>query len=107
MVGFSWALFIAGSPLTAVSQWKVDENSTNELMFAFHENVVRSARPPQLAGGAAEALQKSLIEIDGIDGILAPLLLGGICPHRGRKLVTALYIRGVQVIVLVVPSSLI
>ncbi len=63
MVGLSWALFIAGSPTTVVSQWKVDEQGTNELMYSFHENFVRAARPPRPAGGAATALQKASLKL--------------------------------------------
>jgi CHAT domain-containing protein len=63
MVGISWSLFIAGSPSTVVSQWKVDENSTDELMFSFHENFVRRGQPPRVAGSAAEALQKASLKL--------------------------------------------
>ena len=36
VVGFSWALFVAGVPTVVVSQWKVDSASTSELMVEFH-----------------------------------------------------------------------
>jgi CHAT domain-containing protein len=36
VVGFSWALFVAGVPTVVVSQWKVDSASTGELMVEFH-----------------------------------------------------------------------
>jgi len=36
MIGFTWAFFIAGSPSTVVSQWKVDSASTTLLMRDFH-----------------------------------------------------------------------
>ncbi|HEY5884713.1 MAG TPA: CHAT domain-containing tetratricopeptide repeat protein, partial [Pyrinomonadaceae bacterium] len=63
LVGFSWALFIAGTPTTVVSQWKVPEQGTNELMYSFHENFVRSALSPPPAGGAASALQKASLKL--------------------------------------------
>jgi CHAT domain-containing protein len=63
IVGFSWSLFIAGSPATVVSQWKVDEKSTTELMFSFHENFMSEGRPTRTAGGAAEALQKASLKL--------------------------------------------
>lgn len=63
IVGLSWSLFIAGSPATVVSQWKVDEKSTNELMFSFHENFARRGGPPQTAGNASEALQKAAFKL--------------------------------------------
>jgi hypothetical protein len=36
IVGFTWALFVAGCPSSVVSQWKVDSASTKRLMVAFH-----------------------------------------------------------------------
>jgi CHAT domain-containing protein/predicted negative regulator of RcsB-dependent stress response len=39
VIGMSWAFFIAGSPATVVSQWKVDSNSTTELMLEFHRRI--------------------------------------------------------------------
>jgi len=36
LIGMSWALFIAGTPTTVVSQWKVDSASTASIMIAFH-----------------------------------------------------------------------
>jgi CHAT domain-containing protein/tetratricopeptide (TPR) repeat protein len=39
MIGLTWALFVAGSPTTVVSQWKVEEASTTELMMEFHRNL--------------------------------------------------------------------
>jgi len=63
LVGLSWSVFIAGSPTTVVSQWKVAEQATNELMYSFHENFVRGALSPQPAGGAAAALQKASLKL--------------------------------------------
>jgi CHAT domain-containing protein len=48
VIGMSWALFVAGSPTTVVSQWKVSSDSTAELMLDFHRN---------LKGRSAEAKQ--------------------------------------------------
>ncbi len=39
MIGFTWALFVAGSPSTVVSQWKVDAASTATLMLEFHRSL--------------------------------------------------------------------
>lgn len=39
MIGFTWALFVAGSPSTVVSEWKVDSESTAILMAEFHRNL--------------------------------------------------------------------
>jgi CHAT domain-containing protein len=36
VMGMSWALFVAGTPTTVVSQWRVDSAGTAKLMVAFH-----------------------------------------------------------------------
>ena len=41
LVGLSWALMVAGSPASLVSQWKVDSDSTTELMLSFHRELAR------------------------------------------------------------------
>jgi len=63
IVGLSWSLFIAGAPSTVVSQWNVEEKSTNELMFFFHENFVRRGQTPQAGDSLAEALQKASLKL--------------------------------------------
>lgn len=40
MIGFSWAMFIAGVPSIVVSQWKVESAGTRDLMVNFHRNLV-------------------------------------------------------------------
>jgi CHAT domain-containing protein len=37
VIGLMWAVFVAGSPATLVSQWKVDSSSSTTLMVAFHK----------------------------------------------------------------------
>ena len=39
VIGLSWALFVAGSPTTLVSQWKVESASTTDLMLEFHRQL--------------------------------------------------------------------
>jgi CHAT domain-containing protein len=39
MIGMTWALFVAGSPATVVSQWKVESSSTTALMLEFHRHL--------------------------------------------------------------------
>jgi len=36
VIGLMWALFVAGSPATLVSQWKVESASSTALMVEFH-----------------------------------------------------------------------
>ena len=59
MIGLTWALFVAGVPTTVVSQWKVADQSTAELMVAFHRNLqARTAKGVPLYG-KAEALRRA------------------------------------------------
>ncbi len=59
VVGLTWALFMAGVPSTVVSQWKVDEGATNELMYLFHENLMKSGSPDLAHPRKAEALRQA------------------------------------------------
>ena len=40
MIGMTWAMFIAGTPTTVASQWKVESTSTTELMLEFHRQLL-------------------------------------------------------------------
>jgi CHAT domain-containing protein len=40
MIGFSWAMFIAGVPTIVVSQWKVESAGTRDLMVNFHRSLI-------------------------------------------------------------------
>ena len=70
LIGLSWALFVAGSPASIVSQWKVESASTAELMQQFHSRwrgsaaparETAAARPPRLS--KAEALQQAALPL--------------------------------------------
>lgn len=54
LLGMSWALFIAGSPATVASQWKVDAEATSQLMVALHRETHRSTRAAALRSAALE-----------------------------------------------------
>jgi CHAT domain-containing protein len=59
ILGLMWAVFVAGSPATLVSQWRVDSASTTALMVAFH-------RQWNANGGAmskARALQAASVAV--------------------------------------------
>jgi CHAT domain-containing protein/Flp pilus assembly protein TadD len=43
MIGLTWALFVAGTPSTVVSQWKVESDSTTQLMLEFHKQLKQQA----------------------------------------------------------------
>lgn len=57
MIGLTWALFVAGSPTTVVSQWKVESGSTTELMVEFHRQLRATS-----GIGAAEALRQAALK---------------------------------------------
>ena len=42
MVGFSWAMFLAGVPSIVVSQWKIESAGTRDLMVNFHRGLIAS-----------------------------------------------------------------
>ena len=45
MIGFSWAMFIAGVPSIVVSQWKVESAGTRDLMVNFHRSLLSTVGP--------------------------------------------------------------
>ncbi len=64
VIGLTWALFVAGSPTTVVSQWKVESASTTELMLEFH----RQLQPPAIKAASrrvttADALQRAAVRM--------------------------------------------
>jgi CHAT domain-containing protein len=59
VIGLTWALFVAGSPTTVVSQWQVDSASTSQLMLDFHRNLKTGSPPP----GKARALQMASLKL--------------------------------------------
>jgi len=58
VIGLTWALFVAGVPTTVVSQWKVLDKSTQQLMIEFHRQL--KTRPAQ---GKAEALRQAALKV--------------------------------------------
>jgi CHAT domain-containing protein len=60
VIGLTWALFIAGVPSTVVSQWKVESNSTRELMLDFHRSLREMSRNP---ASKAEALRQAALKV--------------------------------------------
>jgi CHAT domain-containing protein/Tfp pilus assembly protein PilF len=58
MVGFSWAMFIAGVPSIVVSQWKVESAGTRDLMVNFHRGLLSPAKV-----GKSEALRQAALKV--------------------------------------------
>jgi CHAT domain-containing protein len=63
MIGLTWALFVAGSPATLVSQWKVDSLATKELMLDFHRNLRANIGNPRSRFVKAEALRQAALKM--------------------------------------------
>jgi CHAT domain-containing protein/tetratricopeptide (TPR) repeat protein len=59
MIGFSWALFVAGVPTTVLSQWKVESDSTSQLMLAFHRNRLKNMNDAEALRAAAMTIRKN------------------------------------------------
>lgn len=59
VIGLTWALFVAGSPTTVVSQWKVDSASTAQLMVNFYRNL-KTLKPTV---SKAEALRAASLKM--------------------------------------------
>lgn len=59
VVGFSWALFLAGVPTVVVSQWQVDSASTSELMVEFHRRRRAGQSEARAMQGAVRKLREN------------------------------------------------
>jgi CHAT domain-containing protein/tetratricopeptide (TPR) repeat protein len=56
VVGLMWALFVAGTPATLVSQWRIESASSTSLMIRFHEEWHAGA-------SKATALQRASLQV--------------------------------------------
>jgi len=63
MIGMSWAFFVAGSPTTVASQWKVDSASTTQLMLEFHRNLKSRSQTSGPPMSKARALQMAELKM--------------------------------------------
>lgn len=59
MIGFSWAMFIAGVPSIVVSQWKVESAGTRDLMVNFHRSLISANGKTS----KSEALRQSALRL--------------------------------------------
>src|SRR5262249_13421967 len=57
VIGLTWAFFVAGVSTTLVSEWKVESESTAELMLQFHKNLKEAGM------SSAVALQNAEIKL--------------------------------------------
>lgn len=58
MIGFSWAMFIAGVPSIVVSQWKVESAGTRDLMVNFHRSLISPSASKTKTGALRQAALK-------------------------------------------------
>jgi CHAT domain-containing protein len=63
VIGLTWALFVAGSPTTVVSQWSVDSASTTRLMAEFHRLYTSGLEDSRPRLSKAEALRQASLEL--------------------------------------------
>ena len=63
LIGMMWALFIAGSPTTVASQWKVDSAGTSDLMIRFHQKLRIHLTDASSVQSKAMALQSAALSV--------------------------------------------
>ncbi len=63
MIGFSWAMFIAGVPSIVVSQWKVESAGTRDLMVNFHRGLISPTASAKLKRTKADALRQAALKL--------------------------------------------
>jgi CHAT domain-containing protein len=62
MIGFSWAMFIAGVPSIVVSQWKVESAGTRDLMVNFHRSLIGAGKTKPTKTGALRQAALTLMK---------------------------------------------
>ena len=63
LIGMSWAFFVAGTPTTVASQWKVDSASTTLLMANFHRLLAAQESSGTIRMRKAEALREAALKV--------------------------------------------
>lgn len=77
VIGMSWAFFIAGSPATVVSQWKVDSGSTTELMLEFHRQIKANMQRTKTPVTKSGALRQAALKLMGTERYKHPFYWAG------------------------------
>jgi CHAT domain-containing protein/tetratricopeptide (TPR) repeat protein len=73
ITGLMWAVFVAGTPSTLVSQWKVDSEGSTRLVVGFHDEW----RGGQRGLTKAHALQKAALRLLKTPGFSHPFYWAG------------------------------
>ena len=63
LIGMSWAFFVAGTPTTVASQWKVDSAGTTLLMTDFHRLLAAQESNGRARVNKAEALREAALKL--------------------------------------------
>lgn len=61
VLGLTWALFVAGTPSTVVTQWSVADESTSTLMVDFYRRLLPGAGTEEIS--KAEALRQAQLRL--------------------------------------------
>jgi CHAT domain-containing protein len=61
VIGLTWALFVAGTPATVVSQWEVESASARDLMLSFHRQLQAARAAGKLT--KAECLRRAALKL--------------------------------------------
>src|ERR1700755_392464 len=81
MVGLSWGFFVAGSPTTLVSQWKVGSAATTELMLGFYRKLKVGAGDPRASkphpATKAAALREACLKLIASERYAPPFYWAG------------------------------
>jgi CHAT domain-containing protein/tetratricopeptide (TPR) repeat protein len=63
IMGLTWALFVAGTPTSVVTQWKVRDDSMNQLMLEFYRQIRASDTNGQATVTKAESLRRAQLKL--------------------------------------------
>jgi CHAT domain-containing protein/tetratricopeptide (TPR) repeat protein len=63
VLGLTWALFVAGTPTSVVTQWSVADASTSTLMIEFYRQMKATSGSAKAAASKAEALRQAQLKL--------------------------------------------
>lgn len=76
-IGLTWALLVAGSPTVVASQWRVDSESTSDLMLEFHRNLVSAPENLNSSTTVARNLRRAALTVKGSPETAHPFYWAG------------------------------
>jgi CHAT domain-containing protein/Tfp pilus assembly protein PilF len=77
VIGMTWSLFVAGVPTTVASQWKVDSESTTNLMIDFHRRLTTRRPNVRSREKRAEALRQAALGLSRSERYRHPFYWAG------------------------------